>query len=439
MRRHIGLALVCLASTGASAIAQEPGVPAGFPGDFARRAAGHVASLARLGPRLAGSAGERDAAGYVRDRLAALGLDVRIEPFEFEAFVVERAELTLCGARVGPRVVGFNPYQGDLSYDSEPMFVRPDISGDELGRLDLRGRLVVTADPAPYFVLMFARPRAIAYLDAEEYAAVATRRCAVGRLQVMGTLERYASANVVGSLGSRDRDAREIIISAHYDSYRRSPGADDNASGVGVLIELARYLAAADGEPGLRVKFVAFGAEEMGVVGSRAYLDAHREEVRRCELLLNLDQVGGPRGPYVEMTGGVTGLPDSTGTNRFPSYLRNRALEGMDGRWRLVDQSVLGLLAVSNRPPWLVDLIAGSAAALGHEVVPTGSLGSDQLVFTQAGVVATGIGTSGNVYHGPQDVPGQVVADQLGVVGRLAATIVRGAMERHRREQADRH
>lgn len=62
-----------------------------------------------------------------------------------------------------------------------------------------------------------------------------------------------------------------VLVGAHYDSVPRSPGADDNASGVAVLLACARALAASDGlaQP---VGFVAFNAEEDGLLGSRDFV-----------------------------------------------------------------------------------------------------------------------------------------------------------------------
>lgn len=408
-----------------------------LPQDFGQRVLAHVMSLVQFGPRVAGSAAERDAAAYIRDQLRTLGLDVRVEPFEFETFVVAEARLFVGAEDASPKMIGFNPYQGGLSVDAEAVFVEPGVGSEDLAKLELENRLVITADPAPFFPLMFARPRAIAYLDTGEYAALSAGPCSPCRLRTAGDLARHSSANIVASVGSRDLHAKEIIISAHYDSYRESPGADDNASGIGILLELARYFVTQGVGSDLRLKFVAFGAEEAGLVGSRAYMDEHQEELNRCVLVINLDQAGGPNGPSVEMTGGISGVPDTLGENRFPSFLRNRTWEGMDGSWRLVEPRVMDLFFVTNRPEWLVDLIAESAAAINCEVTPTGNMGGDQQVFTQAGIVATSIGTSGNTYHSPEDTPKQLVVDQLAVVGGLTAEITRGAMERFKQERAN--
>jgi len=430
LNRYVALAVVCLGILGETARSQETQIPQ-WPGNFGGRAMDHVEALVRLGPRVAGSSGEREAVAYIRDRFDEMGLAVRVEPFEFETFVVKKATVSVLATEVSPKMIGFNPYRGKLTLEGRPVFVRPDVGGGDLGKLQLADGLVITADPAPFFQLMFGRPRAIIYLEPKDYDLLAARPCSLVTLRVDGDILKQVSANVVGTLGSDNPGAHEVVVSAHYDSHRQSPGADDNASGVGVLIELARYFAARGIPSGLRLRFVAFGAEELGVIGSRCYLDAHRDVLARCVLLVNLDQVGGPKGPYVEMTGGVSGVQDTTVDNRFPADLRNCAWEAVDGRWRLVDPRVVERFMVSNRPPWLVDLIAESAAAISCELIPTGNMGGDQQVFTQAGIVATSIGSSGNIYHSQADSTGKVVVDQMTVAGRLAAEITVRVMERH--------
>jgi Zn-dependent M28 family amino/carboxypeptidase len=95
-----------------------------------------------------------------------------------------------------------------------------------------------------------------------------------------------------------------VIVGAHYDTVPGSPGADDNASGVAVLIELARLLAGEDG-----IRFVAFANEEMpyflsnemGSYFSAARSRAHGEGVRA---MLSLEMLGYYR--------------DAPGSQRYP-------------------------------------------------------------------------------------------------------------------------
>ena len=81
-------------------------------------------------------------------------------------------------------------------------------------------------------------------------------------------------SNVIGTIDGSDEDAGMYLFGAHYDSENRdvydlstaenitAPGADDDASGVAAVLEMARILAGADFPS--TVKFVMFGAEEMG-------------------------------------------------------------------------------------------------------------------------------------------------------------------------------
>ena len=88
----------------------------------------------------------------------------------------------------------------------------------------------------------------------------------------------YASEtyyNVVGTkLGTTYPD-QEYLVTAHYDSVN-CPGADDNASGVALVLEAARVLTAYDSE--YTIRFIAFDREEQGLYGSQAYVQAHADD-----------------------------------------------------------------------------------------------------------------------------------------------------------------
>ncbi len=93
-----------------------------------------------------------------------------------------------------------------------------------------------------------------------------------------------------------------ILLGAHYDGQGAHPagmlypGADDNASGVAALLEVARLVAGrrSGGAAPVTWVFVAFGAEEGGQQGARAYLARPSIGLSRIELAINLDMVGRP-------------------------------------------------------------------------------------------------------------------------------------------------
>jgi hypothetical protein len=78
--------------------------------------------------------------------------------------------------------------------------------------------------------------------------------------------------NVVGTMTGSVYPNRIYIIGSHYDSVS-NPGADDNASGTAAVLEAARIISQYDSD--CTIKFIAFSMEEVGLVGSDAYVAAH--------------------------------------------------------------------------------------------------------------------------------------------------------------------
>jgi Zn-dependent M28 family amino/carboxypeptidase len=109
-----------------------------------------------------------------------------------------------------------------------------------------------------------------------------------------------------------------VVIGAHYDTVPTTPGADDNASGVAVLLSLAR--AFASGEALARtVRFVAFANEEPAyfqteLMGSRVYAKACRARGDRIVAMISLDSLG-----YYSDKEGSQRVPDPALRKRFPS------------------------------------------------------------------------------------------------------------------------
>ena len=113
-------------------------------------------------------------------------------------------------------------------------------------------------------------------------------------------------ANVEASVPGAGADAPLVLFSAHYDSVAGTPGADDNGSGVVVLLELARRLSGGGYPHELRLIF--FDAEEPGLVGSGAYAQALSEaDAHRLIGLVNLETMG-----YTDRKPGSQHMPPGT-------------------------------------------------------------------------------------------------------------------------------
>jgi hypothetical protein len=101
--------------------------------------------------------------------------------------------------------------------------------------------------------------------------------------------------NIVGS--KQGLTDQTIIIGAHYDhitgknpSYSSYPGANDNSSGVSMLIEIANKIKSEKLKNS--IIFVAFGAEEKGLYGSKNFLETYPYDKSKIKAMINLDMVG---------------------------------------------------------------------------------------------------------------------------------------------------
>ncbi|MDH4162215.1 MAG: M28 family peptidase [Nitrospirota bacterium] len=101
--------------------------------------------------------------------------------------------------------------------------------------------------------------------------------------------------NVIAELKGTDPDAGVLIIGAHYDSVRTTPGADDNASGIAGLLGIAKLLAGK--QPGRTVRIVAFALEEPPVYRSRNMASYHyakslHDKKEKVEGMICLEMIG---------------------------------------------------------------------------------------------------------------------------------------------------
>jgi len=107
--------------------------------------------------------------------------------------------------------------------------------------------------------------------------------------------DHYAT-NVIGYIKGKKKKKEHVVITAHYDHLGRMgqetffPGANDNASGVAMLLSLSAYFA--ENPPERTIVFMAFAGEEAGLIGSHVYIDKPLFDLDKIRFLLNLDILG---------------------------------------------------------------------------------------------------------------------------------------------------
>ncbi|WP_075619556.1 DUF4910 domain-containing protein [Paenisporosarcina indica] len=175
-----------------------------------------------------------------------------------------------------------------------------------------------------------------------------------------------------------------VVISSHYDSVEGAPGANDNASGTAMTIELARVLKTIPTDT--EIRFISFGAEEAGLVGSTHYVESlSKNEISRIVANFNLDMVGSK------------------------------------------DSGELVLQTVDDKPNLVTELAQEASKKLNGQATPfTQGDSSDHVPFANAGIPAALFIHSPPEpwYHQPQDTIDKISKTKLQDVAEIVSVAV---------------
>lgn len=101
--------------------------------------------------------------------------------------------------------------------------------------------------------------------------------------------------NVIGDLPGTASNPEIVMLGSHYDGHDISQGAIDPASGAVSVMEAARVLAKYAGQLPNTLRFALWSVEEIGLIGSHAYVDQHSDELDTIRFYFNMDAAGGAR------------------------------------------------------------------------------------------------------------------------------------------------
>jgi Iap family predicted aminopeptidase len=286
----------------------------------------HLAALQRIadrngGNRSAGTPGYDASADYVANRLGDAGWTVRRQEVPFTYFELRRASLTVAGRRL-TRAKHFQVLSYSGSGHAEGRLRASGLgcaAGDFAG---LRSGEIPLVERSGCFFRQKARnaertgAKALVVME-----AVRSRRgLPSGTLAVPGTRIPVVlvSLRALGGAGDGSRVSvtvhatsrpartenviaetpggsgdRIVMAGSHLDSVVGGPGINDNASGAASLIEAAEAIG--PNPPDAKVRLAFWGAEELGLLGSRHYVNSlDKAERRRIVAYINLDMVGSP-------------------------------------------------------------------------------------------------------------------------------------------------
>ena len=274
-------------------------------------------------PRTGGSAEELKTAEYLRGVCAEVGLDAHLEAFEVDMATVHEATLTVDGREYpckgylcagsgeveAPlyyltdsdkytlslckgKIVIFDGYLGYwryreliengavgfISYDGNVNFADRDIDHRELRSFVSKGEKLLGVN-----------------INAKDAVDIINRDGKLAKITLRQDEYKGSSHNVVADIkGETDR---QIVFTAHYDSTSLSQGAYDNMSGCVGLVGLAEYFL--KNTPRYSLRFIFCGSEERGLLGSKAYCEAHEKELENVDLVINLDMIGCIMGKFI--------------------------------------------------------------------------------------------------------------------------------------------
>jgi hypothetical protein len=240
-----------------------------------------------IGVRRCGTEAAGHAADAIADAFRELGLEPTFQEFPFLRFDPEEPELWVDGERwtVGPCMYA---HPGTCEGPVERLADGRWAVGN--GRLALS---IFGKGPIPFTALpstgghTATRPTAfLSRYDNDRLREGMHARLVVRGEWVGGNTERNVVARIVGTSSER------IVVGAHYDSVWNGPGAVDNATGVEGLWRVAERFAGRQLERTL--EFVAFAAEEVGLIGARQYIIDARERGTLDDVvgMVNLDCIG---------------------------------------------------------------------------------------------------------------------------------------------------
>ena len=362
-----------------------------------------------IGPRVQGTEGEQRAATFLSDQFQELGYNVERESFSIPAFNVEQLEVLVDGAALTANafvLASPGSVQGGLVAvpgtgspgDFAQVDVRNAVALVERGTLLFADKVTNAAAAGAVGVMIFNNAAGAfegGFLQPSAIPAVAISRedglrlrdlTAVATVTASILLEgRAAVAQSQNVITIPQEGSCAIYVGGHYDTVEGVPGANDNASGTALVLELARAFAASPTRD--LVCFAAFGAEE--AVGASAGIAGSRALVER-----------------------ITNDP----SREPPLFMLNLDVAGAGPTLLLVETQ--DLVGVGQR------VAAGLSIPVRAGGLPPNT-GSDHLNFEQAGASIIFPTRTGSVIHAPTDTFEAIQPDLLDETGRLAHALLR--------------
>ncbi len=277
-------------------------------------------------PRESATDEELAAAGFLMSELEALGLETRLQPFTVKLLSRATPVLLIHGPepldfggvplQIAQRPVTAAVVNVGLAFpdDIDPKQLRGKIALIQGGTLTFEARIrrveeagavaavIYTNQPVKSGGNLSGESGIPSITVSQESGEAIKALMTAGEVTatVSAVFEIADSRNVIAEMPGTSSDGRVVVLGAHYDTVPDTPGANDNGSGVAALVTIAREVAGKDFP--FDLWFVLFGAEEIGLFGSRHFVASlTRAEQDSIVAMFNFDVVG--TGEFAEVIG----------------------------------------------------------------------------------------------------------------------------------------
>ena len=293
--------------------------------------------LEELGPRESATAQEAVAAEYLQDRfqesgyeteiqrftiedLALAGMGLRLElpdPEEFAALPLERSGLGDVSGILTPVGLAMPEDLPDGGLEGRIAFAKRGVitfqaKAENVFAAGAVGLVIYNNVFGPFRGVLATQPDFPVISISRNDGEAIKDLLADSEIEALITLttKDLPSQNVIAE--KKGPGESVVVLGGHYDSVPGIAGANDNASGAAVLVTLARMLA--DVDLPFTIRIVPFGSEELGLLGSRFYVESLSEnELENTKAMLNFDALGTGSGVSVFGDGDITALVSDIG------------------------------------------------------------------------------------------------------------------------------
>ena len=340
-------------------------------------------TLVDVSPRLAGSEGERNGAEATRDVLASVGArNAHLSEYDIQGWTRGSSRVVAGGDEQDCIALPRSPSDEATAELVDVGYGTP----EEYEAADVDGKVVMARSDVPshhdryihrrekYYYAVEGGAVAFIYRNHVEgqlppTGSVGTNDDPIGDIPAVGVssevgarlARRYDGEEVTVEVDAEVHDAtsrnvhaelgpdtdEQVLVTSHVDAHDIAEGAMDNGAGTAVLVGIAEALAAREDELDTRVHFIAYGSEEVGLVGSSHYAD--RTDHDAIKAIVNNDGVGRARDLQL-LTHGFPELEDAAATvsERFDHPIHAVPRQGPHSdHWPFVKWGVPGYHASS--------------------------------------------------------------------------------------------